>query len=51
MTEYKDIQNDVKDNTSYWKGGINSIPGVLMVIAHELRELNENIKILTKKVE
>ena len=48
MTEYKDIKEDMHDNSSL-KYGLNTIPSILIVIAHELRELNKNLRRLADR--
>lgn len=49
MGYQEDVKKDVKDLTSMWTSGLPSIVAGLVVIAAELRELNDNIKKLTKR--
>ena len=51
MGYQEDIKEEIKDLTSIWTTGLPSIVAGLTVIAAELRELNDNIEKLTKRIQ
>lgn len=49
MTEYKDIKEEVKENTPKMAGITGPTVGVLILIVQELREMNEHLKKIADK--
>lgn len=53
MTDYTEIISDIKNNKNELKCGLlnDSLNATLMIIAYELRKLNENIEKMTRRIQ
>ena len=51
MTEYKDIRNEIKENTPSFAGVNTQVVGALTLIICELRKMNDNLERISKRIQ
>ena len=51
MTEYKDIRNEIKENTPSFAGMNAQVVGALTLVVCELRRMNDNLERIARRIQ